>query len=235
MADGMYVSMNGAAARAAQLESVSDNLANAQTPGFKASRPVFQSFLAESGEAELAYPAVVRASVDLRPGATMVTGNQTDVMPDPGAFFAITLPDGTQGFTRAGRLIADATGLLTVNGRPIMGQNGQAVSLPPGAPWSVDQKGAILSNGLEVGRLALFQLPPNVERVGESMLRLTDGGQALPVEAKVRPGELELSNASPLEAAVQMISAQRSFDSSMQAVQTYRRMDERANELGRVR
>jgi flagellar basal-body rod protein FlgF len=235
MADGMYVSMNGAAARAAQLESVSDNLANGQTPGFKASRPVFQTFFAGSGDEQLAYPAVVNATVDLRPGATMVTGNQTDVMPDPGAWFGITLPDGTQGFTRAGRLIADSTGLLTVNGRPITGLNGQTISVPHGAPWSVDQKGAILSNGHEVGRLALFQLPPDVERVGESMLALKAGAQAMPVDAKVRPGELELSNASPLEAAVQMIAAQRHFDSSMQAMQTYRRMDERANELGRVR
>lgn len=39
MADGIYVSMNGAAARMAQLDSISDNLANINTPGFKASRP----------------------------------------------------------------------------------------------------------------------------------------------------------------------------------------------------
>ena len=45
MADGIYVGMAAAAARAAQLDSISDNLVNAETPGFKASRPAFQSFL----------------------------------------------------------------------------------------------------------------------------------------------------------------------------------------------
>ena len=45
MADGIYVGMAAAAARAEQLDSIADNLANVETPGFKASHPAFQSFL----------------------------------------------------------------------------------------------------------------------------------------------------------------------------------------------
>ena len=47
MSDGIYVGMSAAVARAAQLDSLSDNLANAQTPGFKASHPAFETFLGD--------------------------------------------------------------------------------------------------------------------------------------------------------------------------------------------
>jgi flagellar basal-body rod protein FlgF len=46
---------------------------------------------------------------------------------------------------------------------------------------------------------------------------------------------VELGNAGALEAALQLVTAQRSFDSSMQAIQTYRQLDQRGAELGRVR
>ena len=61
------------------------------------------------------------------------------------------------------------------------------------------------------------------------------GGAATPSEAPLQLGVVELSNAPPMEAAVQMISAQRHFDTSMQALQTYKRLDDRASEVGRVR
>lgn len=61
------------------------------------------------------------------------------------------------------------------------------------------------------------------------------GGRAIPVETSVRTGEIELGNASALEATIAMVTAQRSFDSSMQAIQTYRQLDGRAAELGRIR
>jgi flagellar basal-body rod protein FlgF len=51
----------------------------------------------------------------------------------------------------------------------------------------------------------------------------------------VRIGELELGNVNALQASVDMISAQRNYENSLQAIQTYRRLDERANEIGRVR
>ena len=54
-------------------------------------------------------------------------------------------------------------------------------------------------------------------------------------DGRVRIGELELGNAPALEATIQMISAQRHFDTAMQAIQTYRRLDERAVEVGKIR
>lgn len=235
MADGMYVSMNGAAARAAQLDSVADNLANAQTNGFKASRPAFQTLLAEGGQGQLAYASTADTGLDLSPGATVVTGHFSDVVPEGGAFLGVAMEDGSMGFTRNGRLLADGQGRLSIAGRTVVGADGQPLLVPLGAPWSIDAQGTVLSMGQEVGRLGLFQLAGPVERRGNAVYAPTGEGRAVGIVAEVRTGELELSNASPLESAVEMISAQRNFETSMQAIQTYRRLDERANELGKVR
>ena len=53
MADGLYVAMAGAAARSEQLDNLADNLANAQSVGFKASRPAFQSSASFCGAAPI--------------------------------------------------------------------------------------------------------------------------------------------------------------------------------------
>src|SRR6478672_4375440 len=101
MADGIYISMAGAAARADQLESISDNLANAQTPGFKKSEPAFQAFLGEARSKDQAFPAAVSTAFDLSEGATMNTGERLDVVPNDGAFLTVA-QGGSVAFTRAG-------------------------------------------------------------------------------------------------------------------------------------
>ena len=93
----------------------------------------------------------------------------------------------------------------------------------------------VSAGGMAVGTLGLFKLRGNVEGVGPSLYAPGGGGSATPVaDGQVRTGEVELGNATPLDGMVQLISAQRHFDASMQALQTYRAMDGRENELGKV-
>ena len=234
MADGMYVGMSGAAARAEQLESVADNLANSQTTGFKASRPAFETFLPENAQGELAYTAAVDSGIDLRPGDTTMTGRPNDVMPSDGAFLVVGLSDGTVGYTRDGRLQTNSAGQLLAGKHPVLGIDGKPILVPPGEGFSVNPQGAVLSGGREMGRLGLCVLQGPMVRKGDSVLvPKENAGSATPVETTVRTGELELSNSGPLEAAVQMITTQRSYDTSMQAIATYRRMDEQASAVGR--
>ncbi|MFT3915758.1 MAG: flagellar basal body rod C-terminal domain-containing protein [Anaeromyxobacteraceae bacterium] len=87
----------------------------------------------------------------------------------------------------------------------------------------------------EVAHLALARLEGTVDRVGPSMLAPGQGGRAVPVEAGVRIGEIELGNSNALEATIALVNAQRSYDASMQAIQTYRQLDQRAIEVARVR
>jgi flagellar basal-body rod protein FlgF len=236
MGDGLYVSMCGAAARIAQLDAVADNLANAQTPGFKAARPAFAAFLAASRAEDKAWPAATATGFDLSPGPTTPTGKPLDVVPEGDAFLAVALPDGRVGYTRDGRLSVDAEGRLQAAGRPVLDVEGRPILVPPGTAPAVEADGTVRAGGVPVGTLGLHRLEGNVDRVGPALLAPSGGGDAVPVEAgRVRTGEIELGNSGALEATVELISAQRHFDSSMQALQTYRRMDERSTEVGRVR
>ena len=235
VADGIYVSMCGAAARSEQLDAIADNLANAQTPGFKAARPAFEAFLPQSGAADKSYPAAVATGFDLRPGPTARTDSPLDVLPEDGAFLAVATEDGTRAYTRDGRLGVDGERRLTQSGRPVLDRAGNAIHLPPGPPPQIGQDGAVRVGDVVVAELGRFQLTGPVDRVGPALLAPVRGGQASPVDAKVRVGEIELGNASALGGMVQLIAAQRHFEASMQALQTYRSMDQRSADLGRVR
>jgi flagellar basal-body rod protein FlgF len=235
MADGLYVSMCGAAARQEQLDAIADNLANAQTPGFKASRPAFASFLPASGADDKVYPAAVASGFDLRNGPSVTTGNALDVLPEDGAFLAIHLPDGRTGYTRDGRLAVDGEHRLVSQGRPVLDRGGGEIHLPGEEKPEIGADGTVRVAGQAVAELGRFRLQGPVDRVGATALAPADGGLAEPVEAVLRTGEVEMGNTQPIEATVQLISAQRAFDSTMQALQTYRRMDDRSTEIGRVR
>jgi flagellar basal-body rod protein FlgF len=95
--------------------------------------------------------------------------------------------------------------------------------------------GVVRAADVSVAELGRFKLAGNVDRVGSALFAPGRGGRAEPVDARVRSGEVELGNAGALEATVELISAQRSFDASMQALQTYRSIDGRSSEIGRVR
>ncbi|MFT3838897.1 MAG: flagellar hook basal-body protein [Myxococcaceae bacterium] len=237
MSNGMYVSMNGAAARLEQLDSLSDNLANVETPGFKASRPAFEAFLANGAphDARQVHPAAVATAFDMRPGQVVRTNEPLDLLPEGNAFFQVKTTDGV-AYTRDGRMhVAPDGTLMTAIGHPLLDRDGNIIVAPPDSKVTIDTNGLVHAGDLRLGELALHQLDGRIDRVGPGLLRPQDGGTAVQVAPQIRIGELETSNASALETTVQLITAQRSFESSMQAVQTYKQMDDTANQLGRVR
>lgn len=236
MADGLYVGMTAAVARAQQLDSIADNLANAQTPGFKASRPSFQAFLPEgAASSEKISTAAVATAVDLRSGPVSQTGRALDVLPDGDRFLTVRRGSGELAYTRDGALTVDEGGQVRASGEVLVDPLGHPLTVPPGTEPTIDAQGQLLVGGRPAGRLALAELSGNIEKLGGALLAPGAGGAARPVEGTVRTGLRELGNAPALEAAVQLISAQRNFDGAMQAITTYRRLDERAAELGRIR
>jgi len=238
MADGLYVGMAGMAARSEQLDSIADNLANVQTPGFKAGRPAFESFLPPGADRnnDKVAPAAVATGIDLSPGAMVNTGNPMDVLPENGAFLAVRMPDASLAYTRNGKLHASDDGLLLAGGHPLVDREGELIRTPPQAKIDVDVNGQVFADGAVVGQIGMAVLSGPLERHGPALLApAKDGGAAIPTEAKLQRGMIELGNAPAMEAAVQMISAQRHYETSAQALQTYKRLDDRASEVGRVR
>jgi flagellar basal-body rod protein FlgF len=239
MANGIYVSMNGAAARMAQLDSIADNLANAQTPGFKAERPSFEAFLAKADdrfgrESTHVYPAAVATRVDLTPGAIIQTGNPLDVIPSGRSFIGVQTASGI-ALTRNGHLQVESNGAVTIGGHAVVDPTGNPIVAPPNATVRIEATGAVFANNTNIGQIGLFETNGNIDRIGPSLLAPHSPKDITPSKDSVRIGEIETGNASPLEAAVQMVAAQRHFETSMQALQTYKRLDERAAEVGRTR
>jgi flagellar basal-body rod protein FlgF len=234
VADGMYVGMAAAAARAAQLEAVADNLANAETPGFKAARPAFQAF-SGGGPTDKVLSAAVATGTDLRPGPSVQTGGTMDVVPDGSLFLGVTGPNGQTAYTRNGSISVGSDGTLSVAGHPLVGRGGGPILVPAGSVPTIEKNGDVMVNGARADSVALFQLNGILDRVGPAMLAPGAGGGATMVDGSVRVGELEMGNAPVVSSAVDMITAQRHFETAMQAIQTYRRMDEKATEVGRIR
>lgn len=239
MADAMYVAMSGAVARAEQLDSISDNLANANTVGFKAERPAFSAVLASSQAKDKAYVSAVATSVDLRPGPLQHTQAPLDVTPEGQAFLQVQTGAGV-AWTRNGHLALGPDGLLTAGGNPVLSTQGTPLVVPivNGAMPTPEIRpdGSVWAAGVAVGTLATFTLSGQLSRVGNALYApVGAGGAATPVQARVQVGQLELGNATPLEAAVQLVGAQRHYELATQALQTYRRLDEKANDMGRVR
>src|SRR6185436_18593329 len=130
--------MAAASARAAQLDSIADNLANAETPGFKAARPAFQSFLPKAGgkSTDKVFAAAVSTGTDLRPGTTVGTDNPLDVLPEGDLFLGVETATGTS-YTRNGKIEVSADGQLQIMGHAVLNTSGSPISVAPGAVPSI--------------------------------------------------------------------------------------------------
>jgi len=241
VADGMYVSMAAAAARADQLDSIADQLANAETPGYKASRPAFQSFLPPRGVApgaaatDKVFAGVVATGTDLSQGTIRTTDNPLDIVPEGQLFLSVMSATGQPAFTRNGKLNITPEGAMVADGRQVLGTSNRPIMVPPGANVIISQTGMVSADGAPIDRIALFDLGGNVVRVGPQLYAAGPGGTVTATEGGVSTGQLEMGNVSPLESTVQMINAQRQYETAMKAIQTYRSLDARVIEVGRVR
>jgi flagellar basal-body rod protein FlgF len=225
--------MSAAVARAAQLDSIADNLANTETPGFKATRPAFRAFL-PPGPSDKVLAGAVSTGVDLRPGPTNTTDNPLDVVPDGDAYLGVQLSNGQVAYTRNGHVELGSQGELLISGLRVLGRSGQPISVPPDADPRIETNGdVVVGRGTVVDTLALFQAQGPMDKIAPALLQPSAGSSvAAAPDATVRVGELEMGNVSALDSTIQMISAQRQFDMAMQAIQTYRRLDDRATQVG---
>jgi flagellar basal-body rod protein FlgF len=241
MASGIYVSMTSASARTKRLDAVADNLANADTPGFKSMRSSFEGVLAEVEDRpgignDKVMVRTAGERIDRRPGVAVQTSAPLDVLPQEDAFFAVSLEAGGVAYTRDGRMVVDAEGQLLAAGRPVLSAGGAPIVVPFNEVPTISRAGEVLADGRVIDQLALYRLEGDLQRIAPRLLVAAGSGAAESVEnVAVDVGVVEQGNVNPVEATVELIEAQRSFDHAMQAIDTYRRMDETANNVGRIR
>ena len=228
--------MSAAIGRAAQLDAIADNLANIESPGFKGMRPAFSSFLPPGGPTDKVLSGVVATTIDMRPGTTETTDSLTDVIPDGDALLAVQMPGGKIAYTRNGHIETSPDGMLKIAGLPVLDASGETIMVPEASEVTIESTGEVKSGTQVVGNLSLWSSQGSMDRIGSSLMMPSAGTQMNQVtDGSVRVGELELGNVSALESTVEMIGAQRNYELAMQAIQTYKQLDDRVVQVGLVR
>lgn len=226
----IYTAMTGASHILNQQATVSNNLANVNTPGFRASIDAFRSVpLQGEGLPTRTFVVDSTAGTDFTPGVMQQTGRALDVAVEGKGWIAVQDANGNEAYTRNGSLQMSPNGVLqTRSGLTVMGDAGP-LTIPPDTQVTIAGDGTISTvpstnqkNGvIVVGRIKLTN-PPEAQLVrGEDGLFRTRDGAPAPADAAVRVagGSLEGSNVNTVEAMVNMITLARQFDTHMKLLQ----------------
>lgn len=227
----IYTAMTGASHILQQQAAVSENLANNNTPGFRAQINAFRAVpLQGEGLPTRIFVVDSTAGADFTPGALQPTGRPLDIAIDGKGWIAVQGPDGVEAYTRNGSLTVTPEGVLqTRSGLNVLGEGGP-ITLPPNAEVTISKDGTISTVSADnqrnavtvVGRIKLTN-PPEAQLVrGTDGLFRTRDGQPAPADATVTivPEHIESSNVNTVEAIVSMITLARHFDTQMKLLQT---------------
>lgn len=251
MDKGIYTATSGGLLESRRLQNVSNNLANANTVGFKPQRLVNreQAFkdtlvgtLYPNDEGASAIfsrtPGVVTtgAYTNFEPGPVSYTGNPLDIaLGEKNQFFVIQTPQGEE-FTRAGNFSLNSQGIIvSSDGFPVMGSGGP-INVGQGVP-RVNERGEVVVDGRSAGRIRTVQIDDlkSLEHRSGTRFGFTSGvvGQAADVIAPVIPQSVELPKNTVVESMVEMIGLQRSFEAYTKVVKTLDELNDRVIRLAR--
>lgn len=249
-------------AQQTSVDNISNNLANANTTGYKRSRVVFQDLLYQTvqaggeGEAGAGAPpaelqvghgaAAVATVRNFTQGSFTETGNALDLAINGDGFFQVRRPDGSIAFTRDGTFTLSAEGtLVTQTGLPVE----PSLNVPPDAvEINVSQDGIVSARlqgeaeAIEIGQLELsrFSNPAGLRAMGGNLFEQTEAsGQpyiAAPGQdgvGTVRQGFLEEGNVDVVQEMVGLIQAQRAYEINSKMVTTSEDMLQIANNVKR--
>jgi len=233
---GMYISAEGAAAQAARLEVIANNMANVDTAGFKQDVPTFQARFAEAIQRGLSTPhdesindigggvKIVDVQTDFSAGTFEPTGNPLDMAISGEGFFHIRGKDGQVYLSRAGNFALDPAGrLVTENGQhPVLDQQNSEIVLAADQPWNMSPDGFVAQSGsLKALGLSRPKSLNDLVKVGDNLFRPLAQVEPIPLaERQVRQGYLEMSSANPVREMVAMIETTRGFEANTRMIQS---------------
>jgi flagellar basal-body rod protein FlgG len=242
MLQGLYAAASGMEAQQNQLDAVSNDLANVDTPGYQGEIMGFEDLLYSSGGnstgtsvatgAGSASGIIGRSGLQ---GSIQQTGRPLDVAIQGPGYFEVRRPDGTIGLTRNGALETNAKGQLT-NSQGMLLQ--PPITLPHGTDPSdvtIEGNGTVIANGKKLGQIKLVTVPaPNgLVADGDSIFSATAASGAIRPAggATLQQNALEGSNVDMGQAMSQMMTAERSYQMSSNAVQYQDQMLQIANQI----
>ncbi|WP_122434250.1 flagellar basal-body rod protein FlgG [Pseudomonas viridiflava] len=250
MLPALYVAKTGLAAQDTNLTTISNNLANVSTTGFKSDRAEFQDLLYQikrqpgaqsTQDSEL--PSGLQLGTGVRivgtqknftAGSLQTTNNPLDLAVNGRGFFQVTQPDGTVAYSRDGTFHLDANGqIVTANGYAlepaiVVPQNAQTFTVGQDGTVSVTLAGATATPQI-IGNIqtADFINPAGLQAIGGNLYLETASSGAPQIGTPGLNGlgptlqnTLENSNVSTVEELVNMITTQRAYEMNSKVIST---------------
>jgi len=259
----LYTAASGMMAQQLNLDNIANNLANSSTAGFRRRRLQFQDLMYQNvvmpGSAatqQTTVAAGLQIGLGTRAAASEIiqaqgdfsaTSNPLDLTIAGQGFFQVQLPSGEIAYTRSGAFHLDSQGnVVTADGNPIspaitIPSNATAITVGSDGTVTVTEPGQTQAQQVGTLQVALFANPGGLNSVGKNLfLATTASGD--PVTAnpggtegagQIEQGYLEQSNVDVVEEFIQMISAQRAYESNSRVVNAADQMFQELNNVGR--
>ncbi|MDW2983349.1 MAG: flagellar basal-body rod protein FlgG [Rhodanobacter sp.] len=247
MFSSLWVAKTGLDAQQTRMDVISNNLANANTTGYKSARASFQDLVYQN----LRQPGGQTTEQTQAPSGLMLgtgvrvagseklftqgnieqTGNSLDLAVQGRGFLQVTMPDGSIAYTRDGSLHMDQNGqIVTANGYPLdpaisVPANAQSITIGSDGTVSVSVPGQAATQQIGTVQLADFINPAGLQPNGDNLYLETAssgspqiGQPGLNGLGTLAQGALESSNVNVVEQMVNMIETQRTYEMNSKAV-----------------
>ncbi|EAR54340.1 putative polar flagellar FlgG [Photobacterium sp. SKA34] len=254
MHPALWVSKTGLDAQQTNISTISNNLANASTVGFKKGRAVFEDLFYQNinqpgGQStqDTTLPTglmlgagskVVATQKVFTQGNTQTTNNAMDMMIEGDGFFQVLLPDGNIGYTRNGQFTINSEGQLVTSGsgypvQPEIVVPEDAVGITVGTDGEVSARIRGEQENQVLGQITTvdFINPGGMEPIGQNLFLPTgasgdpqEGTPGLEGYGSIRQSMLETSNVNVTEELVNMIEAQRVYEMNSKVISTVDQM-----------
>ena len=254
MLRGLYTAYTGMEAQQHKMDVVSNNLANANTAGFKRDDVTMESFKevlaikindpmnksnARIGSMSLGV-SVDNVYTNFEQGALKLNGDPFSVALEGQGMIAVGRVDenGTiiEKYTRDGSFTLNANNeLVTKDGNYVVGQNG-IITIPTGS-FSIKENGAIYENGAMVDQLRItgFEDYRTLKKIGDNLYEASEESVQTEFEGLVRQGYQEASNVNSVKEMIDMISVMRSYEANQKVLTTYdETLEKVVNNIGRL-
>jgi flagellar basal-body rod protein FlgG len=259
MFNSLWIAKTGMEAQQRQLDTISNNLANSSTNGFKRSSVVFEDLMYQNLRAagspsseQTTLPTGLQVGLGARAVATsrnytqgnLVQGRPLDVAVNGNGFFQVSMPDGTLNYTRDGALeISPEGALVTSSGLPladgiVIPPNASDLSISDDGTVTAKLPGQVLAQTIGNITLATFINPAGLEAKGQNLFAETAASGTPNTNApgsngtgKLMQGYLESSNVNVVQELVTMIQTQRAYEMNSKAIQTSDQMLQKLGQL----
>jgi flagellar basal-body rod protein FlgG len=239
MPNGIYSAAAGMAAQQTRIDAIANDLANANTTGYKHERVGFRDLVynSEQGMPVGAGTAAVSLGDSFGQGTLADSDNPLALGIQGSGFFQVKQADGTTALTRDGDFGLDANGsLVTATGQQLV----PPVKLPKGTQpgdVTIGPDGAITVKGRAAGKIQLVDVPTpaGLQAVGNSMFAPTRAsGAAAPARgATLKQSALEASNVDIASDMTDLLDAQRNYSLSSRVISMQDQMLQIANDIRR--